>query len=212
MNWNDITIKQFNEIEKLRGSLTEDMTIEDNIDINVKLISIIFNKDVDEVENLDIREMGELIKQTNFLREPIPNKRIENKYTINGRKYALNTNIQKLSVSQYIDFQTYKSNGENDIVKFLSIYLIPYGKTYGEYDFEEVYKDIESMSIVDGNAICFFFRLQFAILMRTSLIYSIKKMKRMMRKEKNKVKKEELKIAIKQLEKNLEEYGDGGIL
>ena len=211
--WNNITIKQYNLINDLRGELKEKMDEIDNININIKLYSIISGKDIEEIERMDINEFGEIVEnEMAVMLEPIPTVAVKNKYEINGKQYALNTNVRQLSVSQYIDYNNIMQNEEKDMVKLLSIYLIPDGKEYGDYDFGEVYKDIESMSVVDGNAICFFFRLQYALLMRSSIIYSKKILKKMMKREKNEEKKKKMKETLTTLEMNLEEFGAGGIL
>lgn len=211
--WNNITIKQYNLINDLRGELKEKMDEIDNININIKLYSIISGKDIEEIERMDINEFGEIVEnEMAFMLEPIPTVAVKNKYEINGKQYVLNTNVRQLSVSQYIDYNNIMQNEEKDMVKLLSIYLIPDGKEYGDYDFGEVYKDIESMSVVDGNAICFFFRLQYALLMRSSIIYSKKMLKKMMKREKNEEKKKKMKETLTTLEMNLEEFGAGGIL
>lgn len=211
MNWKDVTIKQYKAIEELRDCLTDDMNEIDNLNLNIALCAILTDKDVEEIERMDMDDFGDLLRETQFMKTPLVNVPIKNTYTINGKKYKLNTNINNFTVSQYIDFQTLLKEGSGDMVKLLAIYLIPLGKEYGEYDFEEVYKDIESMSIEDGHSICFFFQLQYATLMRSSLIYSKRKMKRMMKRETDKEKKKLMKVAIEELERSLEMFGDGGI-
>lgn len=112
-NWNDISIKTFDEISSLvvnRSSVNEDEALE----ININLLSILCNVDVEEIENLPLVEFSRLVAQTEFLKE-MPKIDIKEKYMINGHKYVLCANVAKMTTAQYIDYQTLVKNADKNV-------------------------------------------------------------------------------------------------
>lgn len=85
----------------------------------------------------------------------------------------------------------------------LSVFLIPKGKKYGEgYSIDDTIKEIgEYLSIVDAQSILFFFIILYQSLTKVTLDCSIKDLKKVMKKTKNKEEKEKLNMAIMELEK-----------
>ena len=83
------------------------------------------------------------------------------------------------------------------------MFLIPQNKKYGEdYDIDEVINDIgEYLSIVDAHSIMFFFVLLFQTLTRVMMDCSIKDLKKMKKKQKNKEEITKLETAITEIEK-----------
>ena len=153
ITWYDITIGKFNLIKDL------DLT---DIEGQIRMIEVITGEDLD---NLPLTQLRGLTEQISFLSESIPETLVKSHYDLNDHAYDCRTNIAEMSVSQYMDFTNLSK--ENDLIKILGVFLIPEGKSYGEYDIEQVYKDIECMSIVDAYAVFNFFKVQFVACYKT---------------------------------------------
>lgn len=169
MNWNDITLKQFYEIQDI-------LSVEDDYTV-FNLIDYLYNVDC---QSLPIKELKKY--DISFIKEPIPDVKLKNKYTINGTVYKSNYNLTKVTVAQFIDYQNYIKNKPVKYEDILSIFFIPEKfDTYNtNYDIEKVKSDLLELPIDVVHSICFFFGRQlkiFFLLFRFSLIRQVKKMK-----------------------------------
>lgn len=187
MNWYDVTLYQFNEIE-------EAVKIEDETERIFSLAEILFGEDV---TTLPLKEFNEKVKQLLFIKEEIPNKIPPKKIEVNGRKYFLDCLLGNITTAQYIDFTNHSSTG--DLSKMLSVFIIPEGHKYNDgYDMLQVMDDINSLPIPIVNSIAFFFGRQFSTFMTIFQRYSIKQLK------KTKLPKETKENMIKVVEKSLD--------
>jgi hypothetical protein len=204
--WDDISVELFDKIKEVLNK----KGIED-IDKNISIVSILCEKDEDEISNLPIAQFSKLVEQTAFLNE-MPKVEIKDKYIINGKKYNVFTSLKKMTTAQYIDFQTLQKNYNKNLKYLLAVFLIPDGKEYGDYDIDEVADELyRHLSIADAESIMFFFVMSYRALMQGILTYSISKMKKEMRKTKDKILKIKIGRAIIQMNqmKNLVKNGGG---
>lgn len=164
--YDKLTIEKFYEIEKV---MKEDL---EDIDIQVKLISILTDKDEEEILNTKLDKYEEYVSGLNFLlNKPIGKDRYINSIKLNGVKYNLLKTPEKMTAGQFIDFQSYIENNLG-IEYTISTFLIPEGKKYGEYDVVPIIEDIRKyMDIQTAYNIRFFFRKKFLNTIKSFLIY-----------------------------------------
>ena len=178
MNWNQITLKQYLQIQEAYTANCSEY------EKAGKLVKIILGKDIEEIP---ITQIDHYINQiTALLNTPMPKVSIKKKYVINNHTYTLSPEIEDMTTSQFWDFTEYSKDPKN-IAKVLACFLIPEGKKYGE-DREVVLADMEELSIVDVNCIAFFLLNRLKQLQRTIMAYSVVElMKGMSWKEKLKM-------------------------
>lgn len=186
MKWNDITLKQFYEIKEIL-SVQDDWTI-------LNLIDCIYNVDC---QNLPINELKKY--DISFIKEPIPEVKVNKYYTLNGTKYSSNCDITKVTVAQFIDYQNYIKEEEVRLEKLLSVFFMPDGcKDYNtNYDIIKVQEDLLELPIDVAQSIGFFLGKQFKILFilfRYCLQKQVKKLKM------DKKKKQELLNNLKKMD------------
>ena len=187
MTWYDVTLYQFNEIEKAAN-------IEDDTERVFRLAEIIYGEDV---TNLPLKEFNEKVKQMVFLKDKIPNKIPPKKIEVNGRKYFLDCLLGNITTAQYVDFTNQSKTG--DLSKMLSVFVIPEEHKYNDgYDMLQVMDDINSLPIPIVNSIAFFFGRQFSVFMKIFQRYSIKQIK------KTNIPKEAKENMIKAVEKSVD--------
>ena len=187
MTWYDVTLYQFNEIEKA-------VKIEDDTERVFRLAEIVYGEDV---TNLPLKEFNEKVKQLVFLKDEIPNKIPPKKIEVNGRKYFLDCLLGNITTAQYVDFTNQSTTG--DLSKMLSVFVIPEGHKYNDgYDMLQVMDDINSLPIPIVNSIAFFFGRQFSVFMKIFQRYSIKQIK------KTNLPKEAKENMIKAVEKSVD--------
>lgn len=210
-NWNDITIGVYNKLNKLLKFEPTDDVVMDELNLTIQILSVLCDVDEDAIGDLTRSEFSELAAQCSFLQE-LPKVKIKDKYTINGKEYTVQFNVQDMTMSQYIDFQTFIKKQDKYMSNIIACFLIPTGKKYGDgYKLQDVVNDIENyFSIVDAHSVCFFFTLVFQSLTKVMLTYLVKKMKKGMKKM-TPEEKEKTQQAIDQLNKviSLVKNGDG---
>ena len=193
MNWNDISIRKYNDIKQI--FLEPNYSEEDKI---ILLINILFGVDT---LKLKTSELNKYIEQMKFLNSAPPKMRLKDKYKLGEKYYILKRNLKDFTVAQWIDFQNFLKNGSDtdNFSNLLSVFFIPEGQEeYGEnYNIEEVRQDINNhLSIADATSIAsFFLRYQKGLLI-ASLLYTRKKVLKtpMNKTEKKKIKKEFRKL------------------
>ena len=196
MNWNDISIKQYNDIKNLY--LDTELSDEDRL---ILQINILFGVDA---LKLKTNELHKYINEMKFLGSKIPKMKIKNEYKLGGNVYTLKKELKDVTVAQWIDWQNFLKDGGSDTDNFpnlLSIFFFPKGETeYGEnYDIEQVRSDINNhLSIAEAMSISSFFltyRKKSSILF---LLYTRKQTLKapLTKEQKKKVKKEMRKLII----------------
>ena len=164
MTWYDITVDQY---QRLKGLDFEDVA--DQITAAEILLKI-------NADDMLWKDFCVKLNELNFLTEPIPRRIVRGSYELNGKKYNCMYNLQQMNVARYMDFTNLIKTG--DMVKILGVFLVPDGKEYGDYDIDQVYEDIGTMSIVEAYGIFNFFKLQFIACTKTMKDYSVSLLKK----------------------------------
>lgn len=150
-------------------------------DNDIAIISALSDKTEDELLNMPLTEYRTLRDGASFLfTQPEPAK-VRKVYTLAGQELHLLRKPEKLTTAQYIDFKEYAKTEETDICRYLSIVLVPEGKTYNDgYDVDEI-RDIiaERLPVTEALGIRDFFVMRLGRLTADSLTYSRKLAARM---------------------------------
>lgn len=203
-NWSEISIKKFDEIKNaLKTNFNKEL------EANLAMLSILCDVDIQEIENLPLTEFSKLLKQTDFIAK-MPKVDIKDKYVINGKKYNVCLSVNKMTTAQYIDYQTFGKDIDGNLKNLVSVFLIPEGKRYGEYDLENVIDELyNNMPIADAYSVCFFFTLQLQSLTKVTFSYLERKIRKEMKKEKDKIRKEKIMMGLEQIQRVKHLLNDG---
>ena len=196
MNWNDISIKQYNDIKNLY--LDTELSDEDRL---ILQINILFGVDA---LKLKTTELHKYVNEMKFLGEKVPKMKIKNEYKLGGNVYTLKKELKDVTVAQWIDWQNFLKDGGGDTDNYanlLSVFFFPKGETeYGDnYDIEQVRSDINNhLSIAEAMSISSFFLLYRKTLSLRFLLYTRRETLKtpLTKVEKKKVKKEFRKLII----------------
>ena len=168
LNWSNITYRTLLDIR-------EAANIEDENECVYAIMEAVFGEDV---LNLPLKDFNEKCKELQFLQKEIPNNLHVKDIKVNGREYYFDGLLGKITTAQYIDFQNYQKN--NDEQKSFSVFIIPKGHKYNDgYDMEQVFNDILDMPVPILFSASFFFSRQFELFIRIFRRYSIKQMKKL---------------------------------
>ena len=161
MNWSNITLEQYLEIQAIKEI--------DSMDVMVELIRILFK--IEDPESLPYTEFIKYSQELSFMSKDIERVPLKDTYQINGRNYKLENNVMKLTTSQVIDYRNY-SKEDNHIAKILSVFLIPEGPQYNDgYDIEQVINDLLDLDIQTVVSILDFFTICWKEFIKVSVAY-----------------------------------------
>lgn len=168
MDWKDIKYRTLLDIR-------EAANVEDENERVYAIMEAVFGEDV---LDLPLKDFNEKCKELQFLQKEIPNDLHVKDIKVNGREYYFDGLLGKITTAQYIDFQNYQKN--NDEQKSFSVFIIPKGHKYNDgYDMEQVFKDILDIPVPVLFSASFFFSRQFELFIRIFRRYSIKQMKKL---------------------------------
>ncbi|MBQ3414529.1 MAG: hypothetical protein IJH39_04110 [Clostridia bacterium] len=176
--------------------------VEDVIDTEIGIISILCDCSEDDILNLQIPEYQKLRNQAQWIMKKPDVKPYAPKSIKLNSEYDVYYDVSKLTTAQYIDFQSYLKQNDMDkyLTHILSVFIVPKGKEYGEVPMEEVLDDLESnISIKMALSMCFFFITEYLTLMKLTLNCLESRMK--------KTKNQELQKKLKEI--HLLINGDG---
>lgn len=198
LSWNDISIEKYYQIKDAFDDTASDL------EKNIKAVSIILEIPEDEIWNLPMPEAEALFKKIKFIDkfELINIKDSTKSITIEGTKFNLLKSLNKMTVAQYTDYQTFVSYPlRESIDKILSVFLIPDGHQYNEgYDIIEVQKMFrEKMSFLLAQSLLNFLLAKCLLSMKDSLRYLVKEI----RNQKNLKKRMEAEKLLEQSRKTL---------
>lgn len=152
--------------------LDEDIT---PIEKDLEIIALLADVDVNDIYKLKATDVNILQHNIQFLGNPIIKNRKYKKIDINGNRYNVHSNLDELTMGQYIDFQMMWKNDNylNHLSDILSIFIIPEGKTYNEgYDLIKVREEIENnLDIETATSIAFFLHKKLISLIKDKVQY-----------------------------------------
>ena len=167
MTWRDITIKKYLQIQDIVNSEMEDSEKE------LAIANIIYGYDITE---LTIPEYKKHLADLSFVNKAPENEKLAKTYVINDVKYKSSADIESIQANQFIDFQNYAK--KEDMIGCISCFFIPDGHKYNDgYDMAKVKDDIGDLPITVANALAFFFKSQYTILLVLFQRSSLRKMK-----------------------------------
>lgn len=153
LSWDDVSIGQYLEMENILKK--EGDTLSKALD----LLQILTGTDYSKVP---IDEYMEKVAELSFLQTDVPTIDLPNEIALNGRKYTLKNDVDKITASQFIDYNNYIQSEDNDkIIKIIGTFIIPKGHIYGDgYEFDTVMEDAKDIPLPIANSIAFFLRKQ----------------------------------------------------
>jgi hypothetical protein len=121
MNWSDINLFQYQQLVKA-------LSIEDDIDKTVKLVSIVTGMTENQVLSLSIADFNKEKQKLNFLSEGIQGKPV-NYINVNGRRYECIYDVRNIPAARYIESKVFGNDLVNNIHKIAATMVLPMKKT-----------------------------------------------------------------------------------
>lgn len=182
-DWNDITLEKYYKIVEL-------LQVQDEYTV-LNIIDLVYGVNGEDIPITELKKY-----KIDFISKQIPHKdKVPSKLTINGHKYSIDTELTKVSATQYVDFCNYTQGKDIKYEDALSVFIIPSEHAYNDgYDMSIVKKDIMELSMVDIATISQFFFLQFKLFASLFQLYLSSQLKEMEEKATPEVKEKIEKI------------------
>ena len=120
--WEDVTLKQFQEIERFYEDKDKDFDVRE-------VLHIFTNKGIDEINALPLEFLEEIMRNLLFLKERPEEKKPTNSVTINGERYAVQIE-NKLKVGEYVATDTALKGDKHNYAAILAILCRKDGELY----------------------------------------------------------------------------------
>lgn len=203
-NWGQLPVGTYNKCKKIVND--EEL---DEVEKNVKLISLFTDIDEDTVWSSSLSEINDLVNKLGSM--TMPKKYASNLKTINidGTTYNVSQDLTNFTYAQFVDFQTYIKMGDDYLANMLACFIIPKGKKYNiDYDPNEVSKIFnDKLSINFANACTVFFSQKLLNSTDNTLEYLESTMKKMKKTEKDKTVKVKMEESLEKLKKVRQSFG-----
>ena len=203
--WDEVSIDLWEEIQDI---LRDEET--DAIDKNVKLVGLLYDIPDEDAYDKPLQEFSEMLDGIGWLGKEPKVPAPAPAYLINGTKYIVNLNPQKILTAQYIDYQSADKDMNHNLPGILACIMVPEGHTYndGGYDMEKVKKDIrDCFRVVHALSITRFFFQQYITLTQRSLQSLTRILRKEMKKEKNPEKKSKIQEQIEKTQELARMFG-----
>lgn len=167
---------------------------ENELDMNLAMVSVLSDISLEEIQNMELNKLQELINNLKFVESTYKPKTPETKYIIGDREYKVFFNVNKMTASQYIDFQNFYKKYDDYMPNLAACFLLPEGKKYGEdYDPIDEAEFLNTHLTIDiFSDIMFFFVNLLQVSTLSTLHSSEREMKKRLRKTKDKLERRKL--------------------
>ena len=170
-SWDQITLKQYQEIEKLYEDKDKRFDVRE-------CLHIFTNKSIDEINALPLEFVDSLMNNLVFLKDKPEEKEPTNKVIIDGEEYIINTQ-NKLKVGEYIASDAVLKSDRHNYAAILAVLARKVGEEYDSKFENEILEDriklFEQVPITDVlPVIGFFLTLYIALVTPSRLSSSIR--------------------------------------
>lgn len=174
MNWNDITVEQFQAVRKLQE------TKMDEFDRLSQVLSVLYGYSPEEVDELPVHEYAALAGGIKFLTEDeIPGK-VKKYIRIGARKYYLHIAPSKIKHRQFVEIQHFSNDIIGNLHNILASICCPVKwfvvKGNKASDHSNYAEDFKKEKLVDVYHACLFFCRVYAVSLRATADYLLRTM------------------------------------
>lgn len=152
-SWEDVSIKQFIALHKLKFEEQE------ALDYMVNVVSIICDLKYSEVNKISIVDLRGIFSKLNFINELPDSRQITSLYECEGVGYECCHDISKITAGQYIDLKGFiKEDAILNLHNVMAVLYIPKKKKYNEVSVMDIAdKFFEKMPVTVAYPLAVFF-------------------------------------------------------
>jgi hypothetical protein len=127
-SWNDVTIAMWQELSNIQT--------ESEITREIEQISILTDKDSEEIRNMPMNEYGKWRSELDFVKS-IPTAEVQLTFELDGERYGMIPQLDFISAGEWIDAENWKENPIDNLHLYSAMIYRPITKEKGEvYEIE----------------------------------------------------------------------------
>jgi len=179
MNWSNVTVFQYQQINELYAN-SKELT---DLDISVKVASILTNQTENQIDSLPVKELAPLLESISFINDEIKPEAVK-VLKINGKRYKCVYDVRNIPASRYIESKHFSSDVMGNLHKIMACMVIPqrrgwFGWVNAKYDAgknSDYSQDMLEAAIVSVLGSVDFFYQVYKIWIKNSRDYMVQQM------------------------------------
>jgi hypothetical protein len=120
MNWSNVTVFQWQQINELYAN-SKDLT---DLDISVKVASILTNQTENQIDSLPVKELAPLLESIAFINDEIKPEAVK-VLNINGKRYKCVYDVRNIPASRYIESKHFSNDVMGNLHRIMACMVIP---------------------------------------------------------------------------------------
>ena len=183
MTWSNVTVFQYQQINDLYLNNYEKGSDLTDLDISVKVASILKNLTEHQIDSLPVKELGPLLDSISFVHQEIQPQAVDF-IKVNGRVYKCIYDVRNIPAARYIESKHFSSDVMGNLHKIMACMVIPQKKTWlgwkdDKYDaskHSDYAQDMLEASIVNVLGSVVFFYQVYRLWIKNSKDYLVQQM------------------------------------
>ena len=127
MNWSDVTIFQYQQMQNLFSKKESGDT---DLDIAVKTLAILTNRTETQIDSLSVRELTTQLKEIEFVTNSEPQPKPVDFIKVGKRKYRCIYDVRNMPYSRYIETKFFAEDTLNNLHKIGASMIRPMKMTW----------------------------------------------------------------------------------
>lgn len=168
-SWREVSVNDYYKIK----DVLEDKALS-STERDIAILALLSDADEDTIWSMNVNDVRELLAKTKWANSFKMDKHAPKTITVNGKRYDVRVDMEKFTVAQYVDFQSFfKKRPRRDYIgNVLACLIIPHGCRYADnYDIKALAQELpEQLDILSCEEILSFFAESCLLSIQATLI------------------------------------------
>ena len=127
MNWKDVTVWQWQQIQNIALKQGAGDTF---LDIAVKTLAILKNQTEGQIDSLSLKELKDELAKIEWVNSTHPNPKPQNYIKVNGKRYKCVFDVRNMPYARYIETKFFAEDVTNNLHKIAASMVVPMKLTW----------------------------------------------------------------------------------
>ena len=127
MNWKDVTVWQWQQIQNIALKQGAGDTF---LDIAVKTLAILKNQTEGQIDSLSLKELKDELTKIEWVNSTQPNPKPQNYIKVNGKRYKCVFDVRNMPYARYIETKFFAEDVTNNLHKIAASMVVPMKLTW----------------------------------------------------------------------------------
>lgn len=127
MNWKDVTVWQWQQIQNIALKQGAGDTF---LDIAVKTLAILKNQTEGQIDSLSLKELKDELTKIEWVNNTQPNPKPQNYIKVNGKRYKCVFDVRNMPYARYIETKFFAEDVTNNLHKIAASMVVPMKLTW----------------------------------------------------------------------------------